>query len=410
MSDILVIGAAVGQLPLIRKIQTMGHRALVVSRPGPYPGFDEADEAIILDIGDWDAIREVARDRNVSAVVTDQSDVCLPTVVAIAEDLGLPTVPSAVVSLFDNKQQLGAWCREKGIVTPGSHEVRTPSELTEAAKRVGCPFVLKPVDGNGSQGVQLVRDTAELEKVYKESRHFSRSGVLLAEQYVTGIEIVVEALVYNGRVVNLAAGISENISIDGRFIPSARLFPAALPSEILGPVYEANVRLYEGHGKFFSIVQAEYILSMKENQPYLIDAHTRGGGAFISSHIVPLVTGVDLYDLYVRWACREQIELPDRVALHRHAGYVCFVLPEGHLLNTVDSEAIARLPGVEYCNLRGLSPGTRLAAPKDKRSRFGPIVIGAESAEGLEHVRRLVEQGVRLCVQTRDGIAGPLWH
>jgi hypothetical protein len=408
--DVMVIGAAVGQLPLIRKVQAMGHRALVVSCPGPYPGLDEADEALLVDIRDWDEIGRMGRDRNVAAVVTDQTDVCLPTAAAVAEELGLPGVPSALVSLFTNKQKLRALCRAREILTPCSYTVRSLSDLAEASKALACPFVLKPVDSDGSRGVQIVRDLSGLGQAYEKSLVFSRSGVLLAESYIAGVEVVVEALVHNGRVVNLVVGTSENVGIDGLFVPCARLFPAELPTEIRDRLHMVNTRLYEGHGGFFSIVHAEYIISAEDNQPYLIDAHMRGGGAYIASHIVPLVTEIDLYDLYIRWACRERIELPERVAFRRHAGYMCFVLPEGRLLDSMDSGMVTRLPGVKHCDLSGLVTGLQLPAPKDKRSRWGPIIICAEPAEGLEHVRRRVEQTVQPRVQTPDGVAGPIWR
>jgi hypothetical protein len=185
--DVMVIGAAVGQLPLIRKVQAMGHRALVVSCPGPYPGLDEADEALLVDIRDWDEIGRMGRDRNVAAVVTDQTDVCLPTAAAVAEELGLPGVPSALVSLFTNKQKLRALCRAREILTPCSYTVRSLSDLAEASKALACPFVLKPVDSDGSRGVQIVRDLSGLGQAYEKSLVFSRSGVLLAESYIAGV-------------------------------------------------------------------------------------------------------------------------------------------------------------------------------------------------------------------------------
>ena len=46
MKKIMILGAGIYQVPLILKAKEMGLYTLVVSYPGPYPGFALADECL----------------------------------------------------------------------------------------------------------------------------------------------------------------------------------------------------------------------------------------------------------------------------------------------------------------------------------------------------------------------------
>ena len=410
MDNLMIIGAATGQLPLIRKARAMGFRTIVVSINGQYPGFDEADESAFIDIKEKDAVLEFARDRSVVAVVTDQNDVCLPTVAYVCENLNLAGIPQEIISLFTNKHKLHRECLKRGIQVPRYQEVLSLADLKHAPNVLGYPFILKPSDNDGSRGVQIIRENTSLNLAYNESLKYSPSRILIAEQYVTGKEVCVQALVYKGAVRNIVVGDSKNIRLDGCFIPSARLFPSILPTETIERVFNQNTKLYTSHGKFFAMIHSEYIISREDDSIYLLDAHIRGAGAYIASHIVPLVTSIDQYDLYIRAACGYQPAIPERIEYKQHAGYVCFLLPQGRIIETVPQHSLKAIPGVQFYNLTGLEMGRELDAPKDKRSRFGPIIICAKSREELMAVRISLEQAVKVRVETSSGIQGPYWH
>ena len=69
MANILVLGAGVYQVPLIECIHRMGHRAIVASIPGNYPGFALADSIAYVDTRDKDRLLEVAHEYEVKAVL-----------------------------------------------------------------------------------------------------------------------------------------------------------------------------------------------------------------------------------------------------------------------------------------------------------------------------------------------------
>ena len=65
-NNLMILGAGIYQVPLIRKAKELGYRTVVVSYPGRYPGFDVADEVLHLDTTDSEAILDAAKHLNIA--------------------------------------------------------------------------------------------------------------------------------------------------------------------------------------------------------------------------------------------------------------------------------------------------------------------------------------------------------
>ena len=415
MKTFLIIGAASGQVPIIRKVKEMGHKTLVVSRAGPYPGLPEADLSLPIDVFDTSAIVSAAKEHKVSAVLTCQSELLLRVAASVAEELRLPGIPPSVLARIGDKATLREHCRLRGVETPKYWHVGSLSAFLDILRNVEESLVVKPVDNAGSKGVQFIPaprniDPCQAEKIYSESIQFSSLKQLIVEEFITGQEVVVEGAVLNGKVTPLMIGESWNIEFPGIFVPSRRFFPAAISDDAVRSIYEIDALIYHGLGEFFSVTQSEYIISARNGQIYLIDAHLRGGGACIESHIIPLVTGLDAQEKVVLSALGLRIDIPRSLTVRQHAGYVTFLLPRGRLLDALDPGGVEGIPGVHYHGLRGLTAGREIPESKNKSARFGPIVIHGDSRKDLYQTRDTLKATIKLRVETNRGICGPHWE
>ena len=70
MKRIMVLGAGRGQVDLIKAIKGYGHKAIVASIEGEYPGFKYADEIVIVDITDKHAVSNLVKELQIDGVVT----------------------------------------------------------------------------------------------------------------------------------------------------------------------------------------------------------------------------------------------------------------------------------------------------------------------------------------------------
>ena len=77
---LLILGAGIYQVPLIRKAKELGLYTIVCSIPGNYPGFREADQRYEVDTTDKDAILEIAQREKIAGICTAGTDVAIPSV------------------------------------------------------------------------------------------------------------------------------------------------------------------------------------------------------------------------------------------------------------------------------------------------------------------------------------------
>jgi cyanophycin synthetase len=102
-----------------------------------------------------------------------------------------------------------------GLPVPKSEVVDTVEATLAAAKRVGLPCVVKPLDGNHGRGVQLnLRSEDEIRKAFEGARAQSRSGDLVVETFVTGNDY--RCLVIGGKVAAIAERVPASIVGDGK--------------------------------------------------------------------------------------------------------------------------------------------------------------------------------------------------
>ena len=61
MKKLMIMGAGIYQVPLIKKTKEMGIYTIVVSIPGNYPGFALADKVYYENTVDYDKVLELAK-------------------------------------------------------------------------------------------------------------------------------------------------------------------------------------------------------------------------------------------------------------------------------------------------------------------------------------------------------------
>ena len=82
---IMILGAGIYQVPLIRKAIEYGLSPVVVSIPGDYPGFALADTCCYLDTRDFEQVLEAARRERIAGICTSGTDVAVRTIGYVCE-------------------------------------------------------------------------------------------------------------------------------------------------------------------------------------------------------------------------------------------------------------------------------------------------------------------------------------
>jgi cyanophycin synthetase len=122
--------------------------------------------------------------------------------------------PALGVDIAGDKNLTNRLLAAAGLPVPRSAIVRTEDEAADAARRIGFPVVLKPLDGNHGRGVGLeLRDEAAVRAWFPRARAEARRGVLQVESFVSGNDYRV--LVVGGTMVAVAQRIPAHVTGDG---------------------------------------------------------------------------------------------------------------------------------------------------------------------------------------------------
>ncbi len=118
------------------------------------------------------------------------------------------------VDIASDKKLTNRLLDSAGLPVPRSEVVETADEAVAAAKRLGYPCVVKPLDGNHGRGVALnLRDEAAVRAAFDEALRHSRSLDVLVETYVTGNDY--RCLVIGGKIAAVAERVPASVVCDG---------------------------------------------------------------------------------------------------------------------------------------------------------------------------------------------------
>jgi cyanophycin synthetase len=128
----------------------------------------------------------------------------------------LTSLTSAIAdSIVGNKYLTNHYLRAAGLPVPEGSVARTVEQAVVAARAIGYPVVVKPVDLGGSVGVFVdLRDEDEVRNAFAPAAAASVSGRVLVEKYVAGNEY--RALIVNDQVVAVSHRVPAHVVGDGQ--------------------------------------------------------------------------------------------------------------------------------------------------------------------------------------------------
>ena len=216
----VVLGGSWQQLEMVKAVRGLGFQVLVLDKDAHAPARLTADSFIQVDISDVASCVDIALQLTPSAVVSTGTEWAVASLAAMTEALGLPGPSVAVASTLRDKELIHGLASRTGVAMPEFECASDSIGGAAAARHLGLPVVVKPVDSSGSRGVSLVTQTDDLPAALAEAFRWSRRGRLCIERYVGGIEFGCQVIVWPaGQVLSVWAHNDE-----------------LLPPPLLGPV------------------------------------------------------------------------------------------------------------------------------------------------------------------------------
>lgn len=284
-----IIGGSYLQLPIVKKAQEMGIETHCFSWREGAVCADFADYFYPISIIEKEAILLKCQEIGIDGITTIASDTAVVTVNYVASRMGLLSNPDEYSEVTTNKYLMRQCFMAHDIPSPKFTLV--DHENNYQIKGFKFPLIVKPTDRSGSRGVEKVLDPVQLDAAIIRAQKESFEQKAIVEEFVTGREISVESISYQGQ--HFILQITDKVTTDDPFFvelehhqPSS--LPEAIQTKVKAIVLQALDALHVQYGASHSELKIT-----EDGDIRVIEIGARMGGDFIGSDLVRLSTGYD---------------------------------------------------------------------------------------------------------------------
>lgn len=364
---VLVIGASALQIPAIVRAQELGHEVGVVDRNSSAPGVALAQHYFEMSTTDAQGVTHVARSFRPDAIITIGTDMPMRSLAAAALELGLPAPsPESILNATD-KGRMAQAMLDHAVPMPWTVVVTDADAAVEHCRSQALPVIVKPADSSGSRGVTLVETREAVTAAFDYAHAMSGSGRVLVQEYMRGPEVSVEGFCFQGETAIVA--ITDKITTGTpHFVELGHSQPSQLDSSTQTAIREVVAQAVAALTLSDCAFHAELIVTA--DGPKIVEVGARLGGDFITSHLVPLSTGVDMIEALLAIALGERPRISPTM---NRGSAVRFLSHAGSESSLIEARA---LPGVELAHVEpsSISDGVRSST-----DRLGHIVAGGQT-------------------------------
>ena len=308
MDKILILGAGVYQVPLIKAAKRLGYYVIVASVAGKYPGFEFADEVHYTDIRAREELLEIARQSNVRAVLTAGTDVAISSIGYICEHLGLPGINARTGILVTSKLEMKKAFRDAGVTTAKFDIVGIADGVDKAmgvVERIGYPAIFKSIDSSGSRGITKVFGREDVEAAIKNVQENTRSECYLIEELIIGREFGAQAFVQGGEIIMFMPH-GDYLFEGDTAVPIGHYVPFG-DEDVNRMARVETQRAIEAVGLLDGAVNLDAI--ERDGEVYVLEIGARAGATALPE-LVSARFGINYYEAIVRKALGENVEIP----------------------------------------------------------------------------------------------------
>lgn len=391
---LMILGASILQLPAIEKAKEMGLDVVVVDMNPDAVGFKVPGiEKEIISTIDIQAVICAAKSHKIDGIMTLATDMPMRTVAAVAKEMNLIGIDEETALKATNKAKMRKALQLNNVPIPKFYVVSNKDEYKEVVKQFDVPFIVKPADSSGSRGIFEVKDihndTLVIE-AYEYCHPFSKVGDVVVEEYMEGPEVSVETLTVNGEchVIQITDKLTTGAP---HYVEMGHSQPTMLSNEIAEQISKVAEAANKAIGIKNGPSHTEIIVT-KEG-PKIVELGARLGGDNITTHLVPLSTGVNMVECCIKIALGEKTDIEPKwnkgAAIRyfeQQAGKVESIegLDDAEMIEGIKQISIVHGVGEEVTEI--ISSGSRMGfvIAQDKNAEMA--IAKCEKAIGKIHI------------------------
>jgi biotin carboxylase len=300
----------------------------------------------------------------------------------IGKRLGIRANPFEPVELVCDKAKMRRHMLDNGIPSIPYAIIDRAEDIVALASRCGWPLILKPARGTASRQIHKIERAEDVQRALDEVLAEFPGESPIAEQFITGAEISVEAISWEGRHTIL--GVTDKITSGAPFfVETGHTTPSAHPPEVIAAANALTERFLTSIGHRYGPSHTEIILSPRG--PVIVESHTRTGGDRIFD-MVEIASGTNMFAATLQGYANG---FPDvHPTCSKAAAIRYLVLPEGTVTALSGVDEARASSGVVRCDI-DLAVGKRIRAFRNSVERPGFVLAcGDTREEAVENAAR----------------------
>jgi len=383
---LMVLGASVLQKPGIDQAKEMGYEVVAVDMDPNAVGFADADICLVISTIDIPAVVKAAKEYHVDGVMTLASDMPMRTVAAVAKECGLVGIDMDTAIKATNKAEMREALAAGNVPIPEFHRVSTKEDYLAVVSEFKSKCIVKPADNSGSRGVFLIDDVKNMDQIemaFHHSKEFSRSGEIVVEEYMEGPEVSVETISVDGvcHVIQITDKLTTGAPY---FVEMGHNQPSMLSDEVKADISRVAIAANKAIGIKNGPSHTE--IKVTKAGAKIVELGARLGGDCITTHLVPLSTGVNMVELCIRIAMGEKPVIEQQFAKGSAIRYLSS--DKGTLKDVKGVEITEQIPGVQEVQIVR-HVGDEVGTIDSSSSRIGFVISQAATpAEAIEICNR----------------------
>ena len=386
---LMVLGAGLLQIPIIKKARDLGYYTIVVDGDEHAAGLKLADKPIVDDITDPEEMLRVAIREKIDGVIHPCSEVAMNCMGYINEKLNLAGVKRDVIERATNKEKMRRAFEEYGAPSPKSFGLNSFDGIESVLGQLKGDFIIKPSRSSGSRGVTKIIKGTDIEiirEAFDRAYNESRDNSVVIEDFVDGPEFSVEIIVYDSEVHVLAVTDKKTTEAP-YFVELGHNQPSLFSKEDTDKIKDAAIRGVKALG--LSNCEAHAEVKLSKDGAFLMEIGARLGGDFISTELVHLSTGIDMVAASLSLVLGLKPDLEPKTKGQGAA--IRYFTPKPGVVTSIENTEIANKEYVQCIDIYS-HIGDTIRCVKSSLDRSGHvIVVGKDAKEAVERAEYIVD-------------------
>ena len=306
-------------MPAIKKAVELGYVVITVDYLPHNVGHKYSHQYVNCSTVDMKGVLKWAKNLEIDGIMTMASDISIPTVAFVTEQLGLVGPDRFVAETFANKGKFRAFQKKNRLKSPTYITGKLFKDVKEKLVSLKKPIIFKPVDTSGSRGISKFNEGREKElfRAFNNAMEYSCSGFVCVEEYVEGIDISGDGFLLNGE---FSFGlITKKYTKD--FVVTGHRLPTDLKKADQELVFDAVVATCKAAG--YTNGPLDFDVRVNREKATILEISPRLGGNGIPM-IIERATGIDLIASTILFVMGEPVSFPSQAEILRSCGSLIF--------------------------------------------------------------------------------------